>query len=383
MFTRWQLHVKPKKAIIIIMNDSKVIVNVTNRTIVRTILWILATILLYKFIGRISHGLTLIFAAFFLALALNPVVSWMSRHLNLKSRGRATAAAYLMVIAFIILFLLLVIPPLVRQSRTFIGNVPTTVQNFESQDSKLARVARKYHVDQKISKSAKDFASHYSSYGSTVLNTGKRIVEAFASVLAVLVMTFMMLVEGPRWMELFWGVMPPKNRNHHKKIAHKIYRGVTGFVNGQVILAIIAGFFAFIALEIASHVVNATVNSVALAGIVSVFGLIPLFGNPLAAILVVLACLINTVSLGLIMMIYFVVYFFIENHTFQPIIQSKLNELTPLTVFIAAVLGVGFGGLLGAIIAIPTASAIKVLVEDYFERHRHKSAPTQDLPAVS
>jgi predicted PurR-regulated permease PerM len=97
----------------------------------------------------------------------------------------------------------------------------------------------------------------------------------------------------------------------------------------------------------------------------------------------VLACLINTVSLGLIMLIYFVVYFFIENHTFQPIIQSKLNELTPLTVFIAAVLGVGFGGLLGAIIAIPTASAIKVLVEDYFERHRHKSAPTQDLPAVS
>ena len=121
----------------------------------------------------------------------------------------------------------------------------------------------------------------------------------------------------------------------------------------------------------------------ALAGIVSVFGLIPLFGNPLAAIIVILVCLINSVTLGLVMLIYFVVYFFVENHTFQPYIQSKLNELTPLTVFVAAVLGVGFGGLLGAIIAIPAASAIKVLVEDYFERRQHKDAPTQKLPAAS
>jgi predicted PurR-regulated permease PerM len=162
-----------------------------------------------------------------------------------------------------------------------------------------------------------------------------------------------------------------------------MYRGVTGFVNGQVILAVIAGLFAFLALEISSHIVGAGINSVALAGIVSVFGLIPLFGNPLAAALVVLSCLINSVTLGLVMLVYFILYFFIENHTFQPYIQSKLNELTPLTVFVAAVLGVGFGGLLGAIIAIPAASAIKILVEDYFERRRDQTAPTKDLPAAS
>ena len=363
--------------------NNKVTVNVTNRTIVRAILWVVATILLYHFVGRISHGLTLIFASFFLALALNPVVSWMSRHLKLSSRIRATALAYFMVIAIITIFIILIIPPLVRQTRTFINDVPQTIENFQTQDSKLARTARKYHLDQKIVQGSKNFASHYNNYGSTLLDTGKRVLEALASILAVLVMTFMMLAEGPKWLELFWGVMPSKNRAHHKRIAHKMYRGVTGFVNGQVILAIIAGIFAFLALEISSHIVNVNINPVALAGIVAVFGLIPLFGNPLAATLVVLACLINSVTLGLIMLIYFVVYFFIENHTFQPIIQSKLNDLTPLTVFVAAVLGVGFGGLLGAIIAIPAASAIKTLVEDYFESHTHTSPPTQDLPAAS
>lgn len=365
------------------MENRKVTVTVTNKTIVRTIFWIVLTILLYKFIGRISHGLTLIFASFFLALALNPVVSGISRRLKIQSRVRATGVAYLMAIVILSLFFILVIPPLVRQTRTFISTVPDTVQNFQAQDSKLAQAARRYNIDQKITKSAKDFASHYSNYGSTVLDTGKRIAEAIASILAVLVMTFMMLVEGPRWMELFWGVIPPNRRHHHKRIAEKMYRGVTGFVNGQVILAIIAGFFAFLTLEIAGHIVQADINAVALAGIVAVFGLIPLFGNPLAATIVILACLINSVTMGITMLIYFIFYFFIENHTFQPYIQSKLNELTALTVFVAAILGVGFGGLLGAIIAIPAASAIKVLVEDYFEQHRHKEAPTKKLAGTA
>ncbi len=353
--------------------NNKVTVNVTNKTIVRTILWVAASIVMFKFVGRISHGLTLIFASFFLALALNPAVSWMSRRFKLKSRGRATAAAYVIAVMLITMFLVLIIPSLVRQTRTFISNVPDTIQSFQEQDSRLAQAARRYNIDQKITQSAKDFASHYSDYGSTALNTGKRIAEAVASILVVLVMTFMMLVEGPKWLNLFWEVMPPKNREHQKKLAAKMYKGVTGFVNGQVILAVVAGFCSFIALEILSQVFDADINSVALAGIVSVFGLIPLFGNPIAAGVVILVCLINSVALGIAMLAYFVIYFFIENHTFQPYIQARLNDLTPLTVFIAAILGVGFGGLLGAIIAIPAASAIKVLVEDYFDRHRHTS----------
>jgi len=93
--------------------------------------------------------------------------------------------------------------------------------------------------------------------------------------------------------------------------------------------------------------------------------------------------LINSVTLGIVMLIYFIIYFFIENHTFQPYIQSRLNELTPLTVFVAAILGVSFGGLLGAIIAIPAASAVKILVEDYFERRRDREAPTKQLPTTN
>jgi len=176
-------------------------------------------------------------------------------------------------------------------------------------------------------------------------------------------------------LELFWGTLPDKKRARYQKNAAKMYHSVTAFVDGQVILALVAGIFAFIALEVAGHLLDVQTNALALAGIVAVFGIIPLFGNPIAASIVILVSLLNSATLALVMLIYFIVYFFIENHTFQPYLQSRLNELTPLTVFVAALLGVGFGGLLGAVIAIPEAATVKVLLEDYFHRHRDHQQP--------
>jgi len=362
------------------MKNGRVVVTVTNRTIVRTILWIVATILTYRFIGRTVHVLTLIFVSFFLALALNPTVGWMSRRLKLHSRARAVAIAYLTVIAVLAIFVALIVPPLINQTRNFINDVPNTVSNFQKQDTSLARYARKYHLDDKLAKTANDFTSNYSSFGSTILDTGKRIIGAVVSVVAVLVMTFMMLVEGPKWLELLWGLMPEHRRGNNKKLAQRMYKAVSRFVNGQVILAIVAGTFAFIALEIVSHWLSVSVSPLALAGIVAVIGIIPLFGNPTAAAVVTMVCLLSSWKMALVMLIYFVIYFFVENHTFQPYLQSRLNELTPLTVFVAALLGIGFDGFLGAIIAIPAASAVKIVLEDYFERSSGKSnAPTENL----
>lgn len=357
------------------MESRRVTVNITNRTIVRTTLWIVAAIAAYHFIGRVTHVLTLIFISLFLALAINPVVSSITRRLHIKSRVRATAVAYLLVITILTTFFLLVIPPLVRQTRDFIRDVPTTVENFQHQDSSLARTARRYHIDEKLTQGARNFKSHYSNFGGALLNTSKRILEAVASFFAVLVLTFMMLVEGPMWLKLYLGTLPDQQRNRQNRILGRMYKAVSGFVNGQVILAAVAAVFAFTALEVASRIIGVNINALALAGIVAVFGVIPLFGNPIAAFLVVLTCLLNSISLGGVMLIYFVIYFFVENHTFQPYLQSKLNELTALMVFVAALIGVSFGGILGAVIAIPAASTIKILLEDHFERRQgHKSA---------
>lgn len=354
----------------------KLTVDITNRTIFRIVIWSFLAILAYHFIGRVTHALTLIFISFFLAMAINPVVGWMSRHLRIKSRATATLAAYVTVVVILAAFFALITPPLVRQTRDFITSVPQTIQDFQTQDNSIARTVRRYHLDQKLTQGAKDFAANYSNFGGTVLDTGKRIAEAAVSVLVVLVLTFMMLVEGPKWPKLVLENVAKQNRSRYEKVFGRIYRAVTSFANGQVILAIVAATFAFIALQISSHILNVSINAFALAGIVAMFGIIPLFGNPIAAVLVCLICLLSSSTLALVMLIYFLIYFFVENHTFQPYLQSRLNELSPLTVLVAALLGVGFGGFLGVLIAIPAASTVKILIEDYFE-HRQTSTSSE------
>lgn len=354
--------------------NGRVIVSVTNRTIVRTILWVVAAIATYKFIGRISQILTIIFVSFFLALALNPIVSWVSRRLKIQSRARAVGAAYLMVVLIIIGFFALIIPSLINETRDFVREVPQTVNNFQERDTSLSRLVERYDLNEQLTDAARKFSSRYSDFGSAILNAGKKVFSVVASILAVLFLTFMMLVEGPRWLKLFWGVVPDDNKERHQRIARKMYKAVTAFVNGQVIMAAVGGTATFIALMISSQILNVEVNALALAGIVAVFSLIPLFGTILSAITVVLFCALNSVTLGIIMLIYYIVYQQLENISLQPYIQSKVTQLSPLTVFVAALIGVGFNGLLGAIIAIPAASAIKILLEDHFER-RGKKVP--------
>jgi predicted PurR-regulated permease PerM len=355
----------------------QVTVNVTNRTIIRTILLVLAAILLYKFASRVSHILTIIFASIFLAMVLNPVVIWMKRVFRLQSRLRATVVTYLTVVLLLVGFFALVTPPLVSQTRDFIKDVPATVDKFRQSDSSLAVFVRDNNLDGRLSEASKNFASQYSEFGGTILDTSKRVAEAIASMLAVFVLTFMMLIEGPKWLKAFWKVFPSKNRERHQKTIFNIYRGVTGFALGQITLAIVGGFFTFFALTIASDITNTSINAAALAGIVAVFALIPMFGTLLGAAIVVLVCLLSSVSLALIMLVYFIVYQQIENHTFQPVVQSRFTRLTPMTVFIAALLGIGFGGILGAIVAVPIASAVKILIEDYLE-NRHSASPARE-----
>ncbi len=130
-----------------------------------------------------------------------------------------------------------------------------------------------------------------------------------------------------------------------------------------------------------STIFKVNINAIALAGIVAIGGLIPLIGNMLAAALVVLACMLTSVPMALAMAVYFVVYLQIENATIQPHIQAKQNELTPLLVFISALLGVGLGGLLGALVAIPAAGCLKIIVLDYFSRRKHMLNKAAGKPA--
>lgn len=351
-----------------------IIFTIESKTVIRILALVSVFLLALSFLHAIVQPLVLILVSGFLALALNPAVSWISTKLKSKSRVRATGVAYVLVLTFLVSFFSLVFPPLVKQTVDFIKEVPSTIQDTKRDDSAFSRFIYKYNIDEEVDHFTDDLGSRVKDLGKPALSTAGKVGTAVISTVTVLVLTFMLLVEGPMWLNRYYSTLRASRREHHKMLAHKMYRVVVGYVNGQVAIAVLGGTFATITLLIMSQVFDVSVNAIALGGIIALFALLPLIGTILGSIIVVLACLLVSVPLAVAMAIYFLVYQQIENVTIQPYVQSRSNNLTPLIVFVGALLGIGLGGVLGAFLAIPTVGCIKILIEDHFERRANAKA---------
>ncbi len=347
------------------MSDNKTHLTISNRDVVRIVVVAMAAIAGVSVVQKLSHVLTLIFVAFFLAIALNPAVAKITKWLPSKSRVRATGVAYLLVLTIIIGFLALVVPPLVNQTRQFINDVPEIVSDFKNADGALPNFIRSNNLDDEIEKVTSDITSRVKRLDGPILSTAGRLGSTLVSVITVLVLCFMMLIEGPGIYHKFWQRTPGKFKERWEPLLKQMQDVVVGYVNGQLIICVIAGFFSLLVMLLIG-----VPNAVALAGIVTLFGLIPLIGNSIAAVIVVLITAFTSWKLALIMGIYFPIYQQIENVTLYPWIQSRSNELTPLTVFLAALLGASFGGILGAFVAIPAAGCLMIIGKDLLTRRK-------------
>ncbi len=357
--------------------DKNIQVTITPRTIFYAALVVTGFFLLLRFVALIAWPLQLIAIAAFLAMALNPAVSWIAGKLKSKSRGRATAVAYLIVLFIIAGFIFVAIPPLVQQGTEVAGSIPTSVDDLQNQDTPLVRFINNNGLQDAYTQLVTEIRDGLQDMAKRAVSTATAIGSAIVAVIAVLVMTFMMLIEGPAWIRRFWELMPAEDSERRRQVAGRMYTMVTGYVNGQLLITVIAALFAMVALLIASTIFDAQINVLALTIIVALLGLIPMIGNTLAAVIVVLVCLFVSLPLAITMAAFFLVYQQVENATLQPYIQSKYSELTPLTVFVAALLGISVAGFLGALVAIPIAGCIRIYFLEYYGHKLRDKSPNK------
>lgn len=361
-------------------NKNQVVINIESKTVVRILVLSVITLIALIFIKSVAPVLILIMISFFLAMALNPAVVLIASKLKSRSRVKATGAAYLLVVLFLTGFFALVVPPLISQTSDFIKQVPGSINNLQRDDSSLNKFIDRYDLHDEVSQFSTEFSNKFKDVGApTIANTAGTIGTTIINTIIVFVLTFMMLVEGPTWIQrIIKLISAKKHREHAKDLTHKMYKVVVGYVNGQLIIALIGGTFAAISLYILSQIFEAPINAIALGGIVGLFALLPLVGTTIGAGIAVLAAALVSVPLAIAAAIYFIVYQQIENVTIQPYVQSRSNNLTPLTVLIAALIGVSFGGFLGALLAIPVVGIIKVLLDDYLDHDEPKPVVKAD-----
>ncbi len=350
--------------------DKQQTVNLTvsNRTVARVLLLILLAMIAFTALQKATHALVLIFTAFFLALALNAPVHWLAQRLPGKRKGSrsvATAISFVFVILLLLGFFASIVPPLVRQTNTFISAAPGLVREAKSEDSGIGKFIRRYNLQDQAQKVSDELGQRLKNAGGTAVSTASRVGSSIFSVLTILALTFMMLVEGPHWLRLSRDVIPDGHHERADYLARGMYQVVKGYVNGQVFLAALAALFIVPMLFILG-----ISYPIALMVVVFICGLIPMVGHTIGAIFVTLVALFTSPWVALGILGYYILYQQIENYLIQPRIQANSTNMSPLLVFMSVVIGVNFGGIFGGLVAIPVAGCARIAVLDYLRLRR-------------
>jgi len=346
----------------------KIEVTISNRTVIKLLAMVALWLVFLMALRQATHALVLLFTSFFLALALNAPVRWLASRIPGKRKGSraiGTAVSFFLVIALLVGFLTSIVPPLVKQTSNFINAAPQLLEETRDKDSTIGKWVDKLHLQKQIDDFSDQLSDRVKNATPAAVSTLGKVGSSLFSVLTILALTFMMLVEGPRWMKLFERFVHPKDRKRVNQIASDMYNVVKGYVNGQVTLAFIAALMLLPALII-FHVSYPA----ALVVVVFICGLIPMVGHTIGATIVTLVALFHSPVSAIAILAYYILYQQIENYIVQPRIQANSTNMSPLLVFASVVIGVNFGGLFGGLVAIPVAGCVRILALDYM-RNRH------------
>ena len=345
--------------------------SVSTGTFVRFWLVIMGFIALAAamYIARVP--LVMLAISFFLALVLNRPVSFLARHLPGKSRTVAILIAYLIVAAMIGILLVAIVPIFVRQISSFVTSVPDMLATAHNNTGWFSNLLEQYNLTAQFNNWVSGLESqitHYvSSLGSTFISTVSNIFVFLGNVCLVLFATFFMLLEAPSWEEKYWRLIykDPARRRHHKSIARKMYDVVSGYVTGQATVGVISATFTAVLVGVLAMIFDFNISLVWPAWItIFLMVFVPMFGAVIGGAIVTLLLMIYSLPAAIIYVVIFTIEQQIENNVIQPRVQSKHMEVSALVILIAITLGLQVGGILGALVAIPVAGCIVVLVRD-------------------
>jgi predicted PurR-regulated permease PerM len=342
------------------------------RTMLTAIGLVVATYLTLRAIVVLAHIETLLVVAAFFAIVLTPVVDIVKRRFHV-SRGLSTAIVFVVGIAMVSGLLYSFIRPLVDQGRQFADNFPTYVRDAREGRGPAGDLVKRFNLDQRIADAQDSIEKSVGNAGGGAIKVAGRVLGGVASILTILVLCLMMVLYGPELLNGALIILKRENQERVRAVASDCARAITGYVMGNLLISVIAGVLTGIAL---------LAFGVPFAGVLSLWvgfaDLIPLVGATLGAIPTIGVAFLHSTGAGIGMLIFYIVYQQFENHVLQVVIMSKTVQINQLFVLVSVLIGVELLGFLGALLAIPAAGVIQVIVRDVWD-HRHgklKEEPT-------
>ncbi len=345
--------------------------NPSNATVARVVLVACAVITAFfgafYALGKLSHILTLIVVAAFIAIVLAPPVELLVRRARFK-RGIAVAVVFIVGAMLFSAMTYAFVRPIVKQSRDFVQDLPHFVDDAKAGKGRVGEIVKKYKLDDFVEKNQNKLEEARTQLGKRAVPLASTVASSVAATVTVIVLSILMLMSGP---DLQRGALDlienPTTRERIRRVAHDSAMAMTRYMAGNLIISVIAGAASFIAL-----LITGTPFKEVLALWVAFADLIPLVGATLGAIPAVLVAFLHSTVAGIVVLGFFIVYQQFENHVLQVTIMSRSVKLNPLAVLVSVLVGVELFGILGALLAIPAAGVIQVIAVDLITMHRAK-----------
>ena len=360
----------------------KVKIEIDTKTLIRFWLVIFGFIIFAGLIWVAKDVLIMIIIAAFLALALNDPVARITKILpgSNKNRVAATAVAYLTIVLILGALISLLTPIIANQVKHFSKDLPQIVKNYTGEESGIRRFIVENHLEGMISQAVdsitRSINSSVSKLGDFFFGSIASIVGWLISLFMILAMAFLMLVEGPDLIDKIFKVFYTDKtlEKDHRRILSRMYGTVSGYVSSIVTICSISATCGSIATAILALIFGLPIALVPpIAVLLFIFGMIPMVGATIAGLLSAVILGLNAPTAGLFFLIYFLIYQQVENNVISPMIQARNNQLSALIIFVALTIGVYAFGLLGALLAIPLAACVKILVQEQLKSRKRRT----------
>ena len=308
-----------------------------------------------------------IVTALFIALGLDPVVRWLEQRKVPRPLGIVLVLTALLGVVAV--FFATLIPTIVEQTTQLVTKAPGWIQDFLNSEF-FRQLDVQYHVLDTINEQVAKFFQDAQAVGGIfggVLGVGTTIANALFGTLIVLVLSLYFLASMPAIKKWAYRLAPRSRRERVEELSEEITRGVGSYVIGQVCVAALNATYAFVFMTILN-----IPFSVLLAFVVALLAFIPLVGGMIAAVVVIAVSLTTDWQTALIYAIAYLAYLQFEAYFISPRIMQKAVAVPGAVAVISVIAGGSLLGVLGALIAIPTAAAVMLLVKEVFIARQDK-----------
>jgi predicted PurR-regulated permease PerM len=343
------------------------------RTILTAIGLVLATVVAVQFVMRVERVLVWMVIALFFAVALYPVVDWVERHVSWCPRWLATLTVFLTVLVTVGALLAVFAVPLAEQGTQVASRLPSIIADARSGRGPVGAVLQRTHVLEFVQNNQDRIRQFATGLGTPALNLLRGIATGIVATITIFVLSYLIVLEGPKVVGGALPLFPPRRAERIRRVGRDCARTVTGYISGNLLISVICGTLTFTVLKIFG-----VQFAELIATFVAVTDLLPLVGATLGAVVAAGAGFVHSVPAGIAVIVFFVVYQQLEDHLLQPIVFSRTVKLNPLAVLVAILVASELAGILGALLAIPVAGIIQVLLRDVWDhrRGRPKTEPT-------